>query len=262
MIQTAQIFLQFFRRDLYVQLQNLKDYVINYAIIQPIIWSVLTGYLQANTYFGSTNIKHNTVLFSGTIVVTLLIITFAQSVELLFDLENTRYIDYQITILAPFLVLIERILFSSLITFCMVAPFYPISKLVLQNYIDTSNTSWLQVILLLYFGSLCCSAYHFMVMCILKSSADLDSLWKRVNAPMIDFGGMWIPWIIMYEFSHTLGYIAYANPLIYVSDGLKQAIVGGPEFFALSVCIPMLLFFTVLFTLGAWYFFKRRTDCL
>ena len=250
------------RRDYYVQCQHIYRYIINYALIQPLLWSLITGYLQANTYFGSSDIVQNTILFSGTIVVTIIIVTYTQAIELLFDFDGDCYVHYQITILSPILVLIERILFSSLMCFLMVAPFYPISKLILQNYIDTSNTNWLLVMAILYFASLCFSAYHTMAACILKSASSIDSLWKRFNAPMIDLGGMWIPWMVMYTFSPILGYLTYLNPLIYVSEGLKQAIVSGPQFFSIALCIPVLLLFTILFTIGAWHFFKKRTDCI
>src|SRR5579872_1441120 len=262
MMQQLAIFMQFMRRDYYVQMQHLSRYIINYAIIQPVVFSLLTGYFQANTYFGSSNITQNTILFSGTIVVTLLVVTFIQALDLLFDFDGERYINYQITILSPILVLIQRILFASLMAFLMVAPFYPISKLVLREYLDTSNTNWLMVMILLYFGSLCCSAYHIAAACALKNAASTDSLWKRLNAPMIDFGGMWVPWIVMYKFSPILGYLSYINPLIYVSEGLKQAIVGGSQFLSISTCIIMLMVFTVFFTAVGWYFFKKRLDCL
>lgn len=262
MMQKLAIFIQFLRRDYYVQMQNLQRYIINYVIIQPIVWSLLTGYLQANTYFGSSNITQNTILFSGTIVVTLLVVTFVQALDLLFDFDGDCYIHYQIIVLSPILVLLERILFSSIICFLMVAPFYPISKMILQGYLDTSNTNWALVMLLLYFGSLCCSAYNIMAMCILKTASSTDTLWKRFNAPMIDFGGMWVPWAVIYQFSPILGYITYINPLIYISEGLKQAMIGGPQFLSFSLCIGMLSLFTIMFTLLAWYFFKKRTDCL
>lgn len=256
------IFLQFLRRDIYVQMQHISTYLMNYVVIQPLIWSLVTGYLQANTYFGTHNVTQNTILFSGTIVIPLLMVTFINTMELLFDLTSIRYVEFQITILPPVLIIIERILFSSLLTFAMVVPFYPISKLLLNNYLDTSNANWFQIIILLYFGALCCSAYHLMTACIMKNTSQITSLWKRCNSPMIDFGGMWIPWVVMYRFSPTLGYLAYCNPLIYITDGLKQAMIGGPEFMPVLSCIGILCLFTIVFTTGAWYFFKKRTDCL
>ena len=262
MMLSVHIFIQFFRRDLYIHTKKWQRYLINYTLIYPVIFTFLTSYLQANTYFGEGNSRMGTILASGNIVVMVMVFTFVQNIDLLFDLENKRYIDYQIIILNPLLVLIERILFISLLCFVLVAPYYPIAKLFLPSYIDTSNTNWLGVMLIIYFGSLACSAYHLMATCMLKNANSITSLWKRYNSPMIDFGGMWVPWFILYKFSPMLGTLAYLNPLMYFSDGIKQALIGGPEFFSIAVCIPMLALFSIVFTIIAFFVFKKRVDCL
>ena len=262
MMHSVYIFTQFFRRDVYVHAQQWQKYLINYTLIYPVIFTFLTSYLQANTYFGEGNARMGTILATGNIVVMVMVFTFVQNIDLLFDLETTKYIDYQIIILNPLLVLIERAFFISVLCFVLVAPYYPIAKLFLPSYLDTSSTNWLNVMLIIYFGSLACSAYHLMATCILKSSNNITSLWKRFNSPMIDFGGMWIPWFILHKFSPLLGALAYLNPLMYFSDGMKQALVGGPEFFSIAVCVPMLFLFSVVFLTVAFFVFKKRVDCL
>ena len=260
-MRSLRIFLQFLHRDFFINAKSIKDNAINYALLCPITFGIQTAYLQANTYFGSGNITLNTALFSGTILLIMLMFTYTHNVELLFDLENKRYIDYQITILNPFLVLLERILFSSLLTFAITIPFYPVASLILPNYIDTSNASWIRIFILLYLGSLCTSAYHLFIACFLTSNS-VSLLWGRVNSTLLMFGGFWISWNIMYQYSPILGYCAYINPLLYISEGIKGALIGNDQYLPFALCVPMLLIFSAIFTLLCRIAFKRRVDCL
>jgi hypothetical protein len=258
--QTASVFFQFLRRDAYVHYKNLSDYIINFSIIYPTICAICFAYLQTNTYFGTGNAHLGTILFCGNILIVFMIVTYKQTITLLFDLENDRYIDYQITVLSPRLVILERIISTSIFTFFLALPFFPVAKLLLQDNLATSATSWWQVMVILYIGSLCCSAYHQCATLILQHTNQISSLWARVNHFLINFGGFWIPLNTLYAYSWYLGTIAHLNPLIYITEGLRQSIVGGTQFLSFWFCCQMLLLLTVFFTFAAWYQFKKRTD--
>ena len=238
------------------------DNAINYALIYPTVFAIQTGYLQATSYFGGGDPQINTVLFAGTILLIMMLFTYKQNIELLFDLEQQRYVDYQITLLNPFLVLLERILFTGLYTFLIALPFYPVAGFLLPSLVDLSNANWLHVALILFAGSLCLSAYHLMAACMLKRSSNISSLWNRANNVLITLGGFWIPWYVMYQYSKTLGYLVYLNPAIYLTEGLKGAVTGNPIFLPFGLCLAMLYLFTVLFTGLCWLSFKRRVDCV
>ena len=258
--RSALLFLQFLRRDAYVHMRNLRLYIVNYTFLYPATFALSFAYLQVNTFFGSGNATLSTVLFSGNILVLIMIITYKETSTLLFDLEANRFIDYQISVLQPRLVIVERIFFTSLLTFAIALPFFPVGKLLLWNYLDTSNASWLQLIIILYLGSLCCSAYHQLAILVLKNSSQITSLWARANNFLMSLGGFFIPWHIQYKYSPLLGNIAYCNPLMYLSEGVRQALVGGPEFLSFTQCALSLFVFSVLFTVLCWHLFKKRVD--
>ncbi len=262
MMHGLYVFTQLFRRDCYVHTQSIGNYLINYAILYPIIYTLMTAYFQANTYFNTIDPKAGTLLFCGNVVIMLMILSFINHIDILYDVEGPKYVDFQLTFCSAFTLIMERIIFYGLFTFILMAPFFPVSKLILPAYIDTSHTSWPAVMIILFLASFWCSAYQLMAICLLQSTDSIISFWKRANVPLMDFGGMWIPWYIMYTYSPFLGYAAYLNPLMYVTDGLKQALVGGPEFFAISTCIVALTGFTILCSLLAWVIFKKRVDCL
>ncbi len=257
--QTSLIFWHFFKRDWYVHAKKLPGMLLNYSLLYPAMYAICFAYLQARIYFGN-DVKQGTILFAGNILVVILLLSYKLTIDLLFDLQNNRFIDYQITILHPRLVILERILFASIFTFIMMVPFYPVSKLLLQHNLDTSHTSWPHVMLILYVGSLCCSAYHQYATLVLKYGNQITSLWARVNNTLIIFGGFWIPLHVMQKYSPLFARFILLNPALYITEGLRQAIIGGPEFLPFWRCIGMLLIFSVAFTLLSWYQFKKRVD--
>lgn len=259
------IFFQFMRRDFFTKRKQFMDNVLNYAFIYPIVFAIQSAYFQGRANFTHPSPTLNTILFAGNILVVLLLFTYKQNIELLFDLEGKRYVEYQITMLNPFLVILERIFFTGLYTFCISLPYYPMGRLILGSYIDMGGTNWPQLIALLFAGSMCLSAYHLLAAVLLKRTVDIGALWSRVNGTLLAFGGFWVPLWAIRKYSPFLGKLVYLNPCLYLTEGAKGAIIGSTgshEYLPFWLCIQMLFAFSALFTALCWWQFKRRTDCL
>lgn len=259
-MHTLQIFLQFFWRDVYVYCRQASTYIINYAILYPCMHSFIMGYTFPNIYFGPHSELAATTMFAGTIVVNLVVLANIVNIGLLFDLENVRYVDYQITLLSPRLVIVQRILFTSLFTFIILAPFFPIAKLLLGSWFVTTKASWPALFLVLYLASLCCSAYTQFYACLVPSSRSLRSYWMRINFALITFAGFFIPWHVMKQFSALMGYALLFNPLLYITEGIRQALLDSDQYLSLGICCGMLIVWSCILTMLAWHFFKKRVD--
>jgi ABC-2 type transport system permease protein len=252
---------QCMKRDFYVQTRRLSTWLVNYGIIKPILYSVYVAYVQSRVFFGAQgDPMRGTSMFAGEMLFVIFPLTYQLMISLLYDLEAERYIDYQMTFLSAPFILTQRIIFSSLFTFMMTIPFYPFAKLLLGSNIATDNTRWLALFGFLYICSLAISAYHMLAACTLKTSQQTRTLWARVNLPLIFLGGLSVPLYIMRNHSPLLGKISYLNPVIYMSEGLRQAILGGPQYLPLWLCTTALLAYTLIFTALSWYIFKRRVD--
>jgi len=257
---TARIFLQFLYRDIYVHSQHFFTHFVNYSLLYPTMYMFCFAYLQTKIYFhGDTRI--GAIVFAGTCLVPLLVMTFQISFDLLFDLEKNRHVDYQMMVLSPRLILIEQILFSSIFTLLIMTPFFPLARIFVSSYINLSNVSWPSLFLILYLGALCFSAYHKLAATILNVSK-ISMFWTRINYVLLILGGFWIPLHITQKFSPLLGLLLRLNPMIYFSEGLRQSIVGGSEFLSIAHCVVALLILSIIFTVLSWYFFKKRVDHL
>jgi ABC-2 type transport system permease protein len=252
---------QCMKRDFYVQTRRLSTWLVNYGIIKPILYSVYVAYVQARVFFGPQgDPMRGTSIFAGEMLFVIFPLTYQLMISLLYDLESERYIDYQMTFLSAPFILAQRILFSSLFTFIMTIPFYPFAKLLLGHNIATEHTQWMALFGFLYICSLTMSAYHMLAACALKDSQQTRTLWARINLPLIFLGGLSVPLYIMRNYSPLLGTISYLNPVIYMSEGLRQAILGGEQYLPLWICSGALLGYTIIFTVLSWYIFKKRVD--
>lgn len=256
----ARIFFQFLYRDFYVYLKRIQTYAINFIVLYPLTYIVSFAYIQAKAYFGIDNITQATIFFSGNVILLAMSLAFEFTIILLFDLENDRTIDYRITRLDPLLVLLEHIVFTTLFSFILLLPFFPITALVLQKNFDISHISWPLLFLMLFLSCLCCATYHLLVACALKNSKQIVHFWMRCNLPLMTLGGFWVPWYIMNQYSQYLGILTLFNPLLYATEGMRQAIIGGNMFLSASSCGLGLIIFSLIFTILTSWLFKKKVD--
>ncbi len=258
--ERIRIFFAFLKRDFYVYFKRIHTYTINFVILYPLTYIISFAYIQAKVYFGTENVTQATIFFAGNVILLIMSLAFEFTITLLFDLENEHTTDYRITILDPWLVLVEHVTFTTLFSFILLLPFFPITVLCLQNNFDSSHISWPLLFLMLFLSCLCGAAYHILVACALKNSKQIVHFWMRCNLPLITLGGFWTPWYIMNQYSHTLGILSLFNPLLYATEGIRQAIIGGNMFLSASICAIVLIIFSFVFTGVALYLFKKKVD--
>ncbi len=261
MITNFYIFYQFLIRDTYVHIRHhWNTILLNHVIIYPMLYSISFAYILTNAYFGADHVSTGTMLFAGNIIIPMIVSAYKITFDLFFDMQNNRFVDYQIILLNPKLLILERIFFAWLFTFCTSLPFYPIAKLLIGSNLDFSNTNWIQVILMLALGSLFCVSYHQLVSCMITRRDQIGILWSRVNDIFISFGGFWFPLAVMYVYWPAFGTLMYLNPMIYVTEGLRSAILGGNEFLSVYICAPILFSMSMICIVFTCSFFKKRMD--
>src|ERR1700761_1719355 len=101
MNQSFTVFMALLKRDIYAQRNHVKDYIINYCLLYPLICMFVFGYLQTHMFFADASPHKITTILTGNALLLLMVITYKHHVNLLFDLEGDRFIEYQITLLNP-----------------------------------------------------------------------------------------------------------------------------------------------------------------
>lgn len=253
------IFCAFLWRDFFVYGKRVSKYLLNYGIIGPVLYVITFAYLQPRVFFDS-NISVGISTFIGNVSQILLSLTYTVISGVLYDLKKHKFTQYQLSILPVKLFVLKEILFASLWGTFIAIPFFPIARILLGSSFATEHISWPTVFMMLFLAALCCSSYLFLATSLLTRTDQTRQLWMRVNIPMIILGGFWVPWHIMYRFSPYLGKAVLVNPLIYITEGLRQAIIGGNQYLSIGTCVIALLIFSIFFIVCGMYVFKRKVD--
>lgn len=256
---TLQIFIQFLKRDAYVYRNRIGNDLFNYALLSPLVFSISFVYLQANIYFGQDEGMIGTVIFAGNILIPIMVMAYKITFELLFDLEKNRYIDYQIIVLSPAWVIFERIFFASIVSFLVTIPFFPMSKIILGQHFFTEKTSWIKLFSVLLAGSFCTVSYHQLFAVILRTH-QIGMFWARINHVVMVMAGAFMPIYTIQEYSPLLGHLIKLNPLLYLTEGVRQALLNDEMFFPFKLCMIVLCLWTLFFICLTCYFFKKRVD--
>lgn len=254
------VFFVILRRDCKVFFYDIKRFLLNFGFFRPVALTIAFGYLLPYINFVHPSVTQVTIFFAGAVLWSIFPVAFMQNLDFLIDREHERYIDYQIIILDPRLIILEKIVFTSLVCFLSGIFFFCIAKMLLGSYFLSAHISWPALMLMLYFGGLFCAAFNLFFVCFIKDTQSTGKFWIRVNNPMMMLGGLFVPWHVMFNYSKILAMVMLFNPLIYLTEGLRSAIIGGQEFFSLMICVPLLLIFSLLFYLWAVYYFKQKMD--
>lgn len=258
--QSTKIAFQFLRRDLYTSGQLFGRYLINFSFLRPLLFAISFIYIQAHVVLQSQSAYTMTLLMIGNSTMVILALACNIAMKHLFDREKKRVVNYQLSLLDPHFIIFERITFVTLYTYILLLPFFPMMKIFMGTSFDTTATSWAATFLILFLGTLCCSAYLILALSIIPSSKHISSLWMRVNIPLLWLGGLWAPLSVVKKDIPWLGYIAQCNPITYITEGLRAAILGPHDFVPVHLCALALILFSIFFIVLAFPFFKRKTD--
>lgn len=259
-LNSLYIFGQFFRRDMYVYGKQLNRFIINYVLIYPIIYAICFAFLQAKNYFGENAQEMGTLSYAGVILLVIASTAYRSTFDTFFDLIEHQHISFCITRLNPRLILLQRLLFASILTFCLTAPFYLISRILVGHIFDMSHIHWPSLLSVLALGCICCVSYHMLAAVTLKYVEQIGTFWFRVNFVLLVFGGTWIPHYVISSVIPTIGYLTFLNPITYITEGLRQSIVGGSRFLPIHTCLIALTLFSVVLIGFSFHALKRRID--
>jgi ABC-type polysaccharide/polyol phosphate export permease len=88
----------------------------------------------------------------------------------------------------------------------------------------------------------------------------MRNIWTRFIWPMWMLGCYQFSWAALYVASPQLAYLTLCNPVLYVTEGMRGALLGNPDCLPWELCIAALCFFIVLGWRYAYQKMKRLLD--
>ncbi|MGE0010549.1 MAG: hypothetical protein AB7F19_01130 [Candidatus Babeliales bacterium] len=258
----VRIFGQLLYRDIYAFRKQIKSFAINYMLVAPLVYSINYGYLMPNSGMINPTPEAGTIFFLGSLLQVLISPSLGLAFGVFFDTQHTKLLQYQMTFAPLSLIILERIFFFSIVTFVFIGPYYVIAKWLLGSYLATAHAQWWLIMLVMYLGMLFFSAFSLFFIFYIEGVHQVGNLFDRFIFPMLQLGGLRMPFSVFLEYSLVLGILVAFNPMMHLTEALRKAMLGGDTFMPYYVSITGILFASALFAFLAIRYAYKRLDAV
>lgn len=69
----------------------------------------------------------------------------------------------------------------------------------------------------------------------------LDNIWPRRLSPLFLLSASFFPWYKVKVFSPFFAYLFLPNPITYIIEGFRSALLGSDQYLPFSICITVLI---------------------
>ncbi|MEI6241906.1 MAG: ABC transporter permease [Chlamydiota bacterium] len=251
-------FLELIRREMYLFFKEFTSRIIDISIVlasNVLVFGYLMSKMGLNTSYGA-------FILVGAISSFGLFITISRATVLAQDANDKKISNFLILPISSSAVFIS-IAFSwalqtSILSLCL----FPLGKLLLWNKFDLSHFSIIKFVLMFISTNLFYGFFALWIASFVTNLRDTSWLWCRVINPLFMFCGYYYSWQAVYELSPAIGTLHFLNPLLYVLEGTKAAILGQTGYLSFWICLFAVCSFGTLFACHAISRFKKQLDCV
>jgi len=245
-------------RDLVIFFATCKDRLIN-----AVVWGVLTVLVFEYIMPQMGMPGMGSFMASGAIASW----GFAEVTEnisrFIADLEGERSISYYLTLPMPQWAVFVRLALSNAFQALFIAIFFiPLFKIILWNSFGLDQFSLFKFIVIFLLSHL---FYGFFSLCLgaqVKSLDLMGNVWMRIVFPLWWIGCYQFTWKALYQAHPWLALINLLNPLVYIFEGTRAALIGQKEYLDFWFCCLALIAMTLIAGLFGIQKLKKRLDCL
>ena len=250
------IFKSLLATDLLLLKQTLKD-----KLIDLFIWIVTM--VLVNTYlmpaFGLSQ-DYSGFLIASLIGSAGLFEVFASATNMISDFTGLNITSFYLTLPMPsWLVWIEKLVYFTINITIVSILILPISKLLVWNQFSLAEFSLYKFIIVFLLSNIFSAAFAIWITTRIAGMEQIGSVWMRFVYPVWFLGGFQYSYEVLRNFNAPLAWISLANPMLYVMEGMRAAVLGQEGSLNFWFCCAMIIFFTVLCT---WHGLKRLKERL
>jgi len=251
------IFKELIKSEFVVFRQVLFNKFIDLSI-WVILTIVVTGHIMP--YFG-LKADFGLFQFGGVLAAVGLFELYYNIIEFIQDLEGERIINYYLTLPMPsWLAIISKTAYYFL-TYSILSLFIlPVGKLVLWNQLDLSQISYFKLILALILQNIFYACFVTWIVGVVKNMSNIGIIWARFIFPMWFMGGFQFSWIALYSASPVLSYINLLNPMIYITESTRVALIGQAGYINFWLCLLAIAVFSGITLIFGISKLKKRLD--
>ena len=218
-------FIGLLRRDLLVIFRDFYNTFFR-VMIQPLFYLIVFILLAPLSKMGISK-EYAKILVPGNIALVMTMVGFQGMMSLAVDFFHEKTIEYKALLpISPVWIGIEKVIIGMIQALLASSVIIPYAYLILgsdfTNYFAI-DWGWLILIALL---SAIYSAFFGLLMGSIVDPAQSAFIITIAVVPLITLGGVYFTWESLTPYP-ALKYIILLNPLIYSTEGIRQALVSG-----------------------------------
>lgn len=252
-------FIALFQADLTILRLIIVDKTIDMSIW--VICNVLAN-AYVMPYFGITA-HYGEFMVAGTFASIGLFEVWPAITTLVSDMLNEKIIGYHLSLpLSSTLVFIRMILFYALNIVIMQAIMLPISIAIVYQRFPLGDINYLKLITISILTSLLYGSFAIYMSSKITMMENVGKVWMRFLFPLWYLGGYHFSWEAVYKVSPALAYLNLLNPMTWVMEGTRGAMLNSFNFLPFWQCCCVTIFMVALFSWRGITLLKKRLDCL
>lgn len=257
----GQIDLDILKQLILLKFTNLRKILFD-KFINFYIWAGITmfvsGYmLQA---FGLAD-DFGAFQLGGILACVGLFELYGNAVTFVSDLEGDRTIAYYLTLPTHTVtVLCSHIFYYTTIGTIMSIATLPLAKLILWNKLNLLAIAWPKLLFFILLINIFCATATLLLSSFVPSMDKFDILWTRFIFPLWILGGFQFSWYSVHSTAPKLSYLLLLNPIIYMSEGIRAALLGQDGAINFWICCTVLLVMFIGVAFWSFKALKKRLD--
>jgi hypothetical protein len=227
-------------RDLYVLRHSIVNKIIDACIRLPI--EILTfGYFFPLLGMPKALIPPLYLGMGFTLFLLFTGYSFSTTIMRLITPGNPTILEYELTLPIPKVFIFGKYILSYMLEACIVnLPLISIGIWVLRDNFSTIQGSWVLFYCTILFALLF-SGLFFMLLPLHYTQAYFwNNIWPRRLSWVLNFGALFYTWKAAYGLNKYLALAMLFNPFTYIAEGLRSALLGGPDYIPLHLCLLVL----------------------
>ena len=250
-----------FKDLLFTDFAVLKQVVVD-QVINLMIWVIcnvlVISYLMPS--FGLSE-SYGSFILAGLCASAGLFGVFPSVVNLISDFEGDRIIDYYLTLPLPsWLVFARAMLYYAINAAIIGSMVLPLGKLLLWNSFDITQVCLYKFLIIFVVTNLFYGAFTLWVASRVRNLIKIGNIWMRFVFPIWFLGGFQFSWHVLFQKWPLLAYLNLLNPMTYIMEGTRAAILGQSGYLPFWLCVVVIMFFSILCAWHSIIRLKKRLD--
>jgi ABC-type multidrug transport system permease subunit len=241
----------------YLYKQKLLDDTINFTI-WALISLFVTGFLLPKMGLSSS---FGTFQCCGIIANIGLWMSFSEIVYFVTDFENKQKIKYFLSLPLPSSLYFISYMAAAIIRFFALSVIImAIVKISFWEMISFEKLSLAKLFLINMAGNIFYGSWTIFITSIIKKTKNVSMLFGRIQFPLWFMGGFQFSWETLYKVTPLLATIDLINPILYINEGYKEAILGTQSFLSCYHLIAITLIFSLVLFMWGYHRIKKQID--